>query len=387
MSGSSSSVLHKRMLSSAGRCLWKLRCHWRNAAAVRQAGRLKRLPASRNRPLRVAYIHPGFPAAPSRTPIGGGGAVKYLWLEERFPHGFPECDAIYAVSSAHHEQTAVVFAEARRRGIPIIWNQDGAYFPHSYGMEVAAKGNRAMGELLHAADYVLYQSEFARSSSDHFLGRRQGPGEILYNAIDTSFYCPNEERREAGTVLLAAGSHDDAYRLPLVLEIFQLARRHIPDLRLLIAGRISPAPLAQLQHRIDQEGWQNQVELAGPYSPSVTPDLFNRAHIFLHVKYSDVCPSVVLEAMACGLPVAFSATGGTPELIGDAGIGIASEQDWEQPRPPSAAALADAVVRLVSARKDFSLRARQRAVAHFDIQPWLARHEAVFREWAERRTP
>jgi len=29
--------------------------------------------------------------------------------------------------------------------------------------------------------------------------------------------------------------------------------------------------------------------------------------------------------------------------------------------------------------------ARQRAVSLFDIQPWLARHEAVMREWMERR--
>ena len=171
------------------------------------------------------------------------------------------------------------------------------------------------------------------------------------------------------------------------MDVFQLARQRVPDLRLLIAGRIGAEPLAEVRRRIERERWRDVVEIAGPYAPATTPQLFNRAHVFLHAKYSDVCPSVVLEAMACGLPVAFSATGGTPELVGDAGVGVPTEQDWDRPRPPSAEALADAVVRVAAARDEFSRRARSRAVEHFDIQPWLARHEAVFREWAERRSP
>ena len=385
MTPSSTAPLWRRLMTRVGRFLWDVRCRWRDAAAVWQTRRLRRRSPSVSAPLRVAYVHQGYPAAPSRYPIGGGGAVKYLWLEERFPHGLPECDAVYAVSSARHAMAAEVFAEARRKGIPIIWNQDGAYFPHSYDAETAEKGNRSMGVLLHAADYVLYQSEFAKHSSHRFLGTRSGPGEILYNAVDTSFYRPMEERREKGTVLLAAGSHDDSYRLPLVVDTFRLARLRIPDLRLIVAGRIGEAAAADLYRRLDCEGLRDAVEIAGPYSPATTPNLFNRAHIFLHAKYSDVCPSVVLEAMACGLPVAFSATGGTPELVGDAGVGVASPQNWDRPCPPSAEDLAGAVVHVAENREEYGVRARRRAVETFDIQPWLARHEAVFREWSERR--
>lgn len=375
----------RRLLSPLGRRLWEWRTERQQRAVRKLATLIRRAPAAPDGSLRVAYVHPHFPQAPLLARTGGGGAVKYLWLAERFPHRFPECDAVYAVSSAHHPQAAAVFAAAQRRGIPIIWNQDGAFFPHSYGAAAAQEGNRAMGELFHQADHVLYQSEFARRSSHLFLGERQGPGEVLYNAIDTAFYRPLPERREPGPVLLAAGSHDDAYRLPLVLDVFQLVRRQIPAARLLLAGRIAPAALAATQQRIAKEQWQAAIELTGPYTPDITPYLFNRAHVFLHVKYSDVCPSVVLEAMACGLPVAFSATGGTPELVGNAGIGIPSEQDWERPRPPPAAALADAVVRILAAREDYGRLARQRAVDYFDSQPWLARHEAVLREWTERR--
>ena len=147
---------------------------------------------------------------------------------------------------------------------------------------------------------------------------------------------------------------------------------------------MAPAVLSVAQRRIEQEQWQSCVEWLGPYTPNATPFLFNRAHLFLHVKHSDVCPSVVL-AQCLWVAGGVSATGGTPELVGEAGIGVPSEQDWECPRPPAAAALANAVVRIMGAREEYSRLARQRAVSLFDIQPWLARHEAVMREWMERR--
>lgn len=376
--------LMRRMRSVVGRSWWSIRCRCANAKALRQARSVRLLPGSHLEPLRVAYLHPGFPAAPNPSAIGGGGGVKYLWLHDRFPHSVPECHVVYAVSSALHPQAGALLREIRQRGVPVVWNQNGAYFPHSYGADIAAQGNRAMAPLLHDADYVFYQSEFARCSSDHFLGTRSGPAEVLPNAIDTNYLHPMEELHEKGTVLLAAGSHDDEYRLPLVLDTFGCVRKHIANLRLIVAGRIRAEQRRAIQQRIDREGWCDCVELAGPYSPSETPRLFNRAHIFLHVTYSDVCPSVVLEAMACGLPIAFSATGGTPELVGDAGIGVSTVHDWEAPQFPTAEALANAVIRLAEHRQQFSVRARQRAVDKFDIQPWLERHEAVFREWAER---
>ena len=55
------------------------------------------------------------------------------------------------------------------------------------------------------------------------------------------------------------------------------------------------------------------------------------------------------EAMACGCPVVYSATGGVPELVGEeAGIGVPGPRDWEDVHPPSAEKLAEAVVSVMS---------------------------------------
>jgi len=86
-----------------------------------------------------------------------------------------------------------------------------------------------------------------------------------------------------------------------------------------------------------------------------------------------------VEAMACGLPVVYSRSGGVPELVGDdAGIGVQAEVSWERHIPPDSKAMAQAVLMIAEKRKQFAEAARQRAVEKFDLKPWIQRHREVF---------
>ena len=54
------------------------------------------------------------------------------------------------------------------------------------------------------------------------------------------------------------------------------------------------------------------------------------------MSYQDNCPTAILEAMACGLPILYSSSGGVPELVGEeAGLGIHVEENWHQTKVPS----------------------------------------------------
>jgi glycosyltransferase involved in cell wall biosynthesis len=56
-------------------------------------------------------------------------------------------------------------------------------------------------------------------------------------------------------------------------------------------------------------------------------DLLRSQDIYLAASLDDPCSNALLEALACGLPAAFAASGGHPELVGDAGLPFSSPEE------------------------------------------------------------
>src|SRR5207302_4642222 len=230
-----------------------------------------------------------------------------------------------------------------------------------------------------SADHVVYQSEFCKLGSDRFLGEPQRPWEVLHNPVDTGRFTPAEVPPERPTLLLG-GNQYQRYRFEAAVRTLAL----LPDeWRRLVTGRLSWHPdHARARKEADallvDSGLGDRIELVGPYTQAEAPGLMRRAHILLHTKYNDPCPTVVLEAMACGLPVVHSASGGTPELVGEAGIGVPAPLDWENDHPPAPEELREAVLAAMAAREGLAAAARCRAVERFDVQLWLRRHRELF---------
>jgi glycosyltransferase involved in cell wall biosynthesis len=308
---------------------------------------------------------------PSRDDFAYGGAVKFQALEKTWPGSPLDFNVLYLGSSTVPEDVHVLIRLARRRGATVVWNQNGVAYPawHGDGWE---QTNQPLTHGLLAADHVIFQSAFCKVSSDRFLGEREDPWEVLHNPVDTAHFTPAEAPPERPTFLLG-GNRSQPYRFEVALRTLAL----LPDdWRLLVAG---PAP-TRAEAEVAELGLEGRVELAGPYSQSDAPALLRRAHLLLHPKYNDPCPTLVLEAMACGLPVVYSQSGGTPELIGPAGIGVPAPLDWERDHPPAPEDLRDAVLAAAAKREELGNAARRRAVERFDLQPWLARHRELFGE-------
>jgi glycosyltransferase involved in cell wall biosynthesis len=92
--------------------------------------------------------------------------------------------------------------------------------------------------------------------------------------------------------------------------------------------------------------------------------------------FGEGLPMVVLEAMACGLPVVGTRVEGVPEAIGDGLSGLLAA-------PNDPADLARAISRIVSGElswDDLSRRARARQVERFSDGSMAAGVAAVYRE-------
>ncbi len=338
-----------------------------------------RLPQGSGTP-RVFY---GFEKLPARTESASGGIIKCQDLEELFPNTPTAPNLLYLVSSALPPHLPVLLNAVKRAGCPIVLNQNGVAYPawHPRGWDEA---NRPLAMAYQAADYVFWQSDFCRVSADRYLGARQGAGEILFNPVDTTVFTPAPARRNEAPVILVSGSHLFRYRLETAL--FALARllKQNPDARMIVAGRYCWGPdenacRQEIREVAIQAGVNDAIDWRGTYTQADAPALMREAHILLHPKYNDPCPRLVVEAMACGLPVVYSASGGVPELVGpDAGVGVAAPRDWDQDHPPKPDDLAAALKTVLAHHSAMSAAARQRAVSLLDVKTWQTRHSSLF---------
>ena len=326
---------------------------------------------------RVFYGHDLVPGPGERA---AGGTAKAQKLNERFPNSPRDFSLLYLGSTWLPRDLRPLLRLARRRRIPVVVNQDGVGYPGWAGDRTEAI-NRPLRRALHAADHVLYQSEFSKRSADLFLGEPRGSWEVLPNAVDVAHFTPAESAPSGGPVLLLGGDQTQAYRLELALKtLAALLTRH-PDARLLVTGRL----VSPVEPLVGGLGLGDRVELVGDYAQRDAPAVFRRAHLLLHTKVLDPCPTLVLEAMATGLPVVYPASGGTVELVGDAGgVGVPHPESWERDQPPAPEALAEAVDLVLADLAGYAARARARAVERFSLEPWLDRHSALFSEFVSR---
>jgi glycosyltransferase involved in cell wall biosynthesis len=353
----------------------------RAALALRDRRRHRAIAAAAPARGRVAVFY-GHDRIPTLDEAAHGGTVKFQQLERELPNEPQGFNVLYLGSSNRPPDSSGLIRLARARGAAIVLNQNGVAYPgwHGPGWE---RTNEPLAELLRAADHVFFQSAFCKRSSDRFLGEPNGASEILHNPVDTDRFVPGA-RPDRPLTLLLGGNQYQRYRFESAVRALALVAEE-RDARLLVAGRISWHADARLAEReaaelLTEVGVTERVELIGAFTQREAPALYRRADVLVHTKYNDPCPTVVLEAMASGLPVVYSASGGTPELVGETGVGVAAPEDWERDHPPEPQELARAIGEADDRREELGAAARARVQARFALPRWIERHRQLFAE-------
>lgn len=330
------------------------------------------------------HIFYGFEQLPTRSDIASGGIIKCQDLETLFPNSTAAPNLLYLVSSALPPHLPILLRAAKRAGCPIVLNQNGVAYPawHPQGWHEA---NRPLALAYHAANYVFWQSDFCRQSADRYLGKRQGQGDVLFNPVDTSVFTPRATRPLSNPVILVSGSHMFRYRLESAVLALAELHKSVPTARMIVAGRYCWGPdetacIQEIKALAAKIGVAESIDWRGTYTQTEAPALMREADILLHPKYNDPCPRLVVEALASGLPIVYSHSGGVPELVGaEAGLGVPAPQDWEQDHPPQAAELAAALVSVCKNHAPMSVAARHRAVTALDVSFWQQAHKILFK--------
>jgi ADP-heptose:LPS heptosyltransferase/glycosyltransferase involved in cell wall biosynthesis len=153
-------------------------------------------------------------------------------------------------------------------------------------------------------------------------GKEPARAAVVPWGIDTGRFSPGNWARGRPLRLLYAGRIEPEKRIDLIVEALGRLKRENRggSLSLTIAGdeRAAPAHSAHLHSLASACGVLSDVTFAGFVEPDGMPDLY-RAHDLFVFPSAVVEPLTVsvLEAMACGLGVVSTATGGNAEFLRD----------------------------------------------------------------------
>ena len=121
------------------------------------------------------------------------------------------------------------------------------------------------------------------------------------------------------------------------------------------------------------------------YLQEEAPKIYQYADAYITMSYQDNCPTAVLEAMATGLPILYSSSGGVPELVGkDAGLGIKVPENWYKTKVPEKFLISNGMKEIIENKRSMSQASRTRAVEFFDIKDWINKHKMIFEKLLEK---
>ncbi len=307
----------------------------------------------------------------------GGPYLKIKKLQNFFPEYKREFNLIYALSNSPKLNTRSINI-LKKRKIPLILNQNGVFYPSWYQGNWENQ-NLLISKVYHSADFVFWQSNFCKKAADRFLGERSGRGEILYNAVDTQKFFPVKKNADNIFRFLITGNirKPNNYRIYSVLEAFKDIVKENKYIHLYIAGIIED--IDYFNSELDNLNIRRFITFLGPYSQSDAPKIYQKVDAYITMSFQDNCPSAVIEAMSCGLPILYSSSGGIPELVGkNSGIGLKVSENWEKVNIPTKQQIHDGLLQIMDTRKTTSENARFRAVKLFDIHSWIKKHKEVF---------
>jgi glycosyltransferase involved in cell wall biosynthesis len=238
---------------------------------------------------------------------------------------------------------------------------------HSQGKTLSGRQRRVVAGLSRLVDrFVCVSKDSAARAVEAGVPRSKVA--LIWNGIDTERFRAAGPCADGPAVTVARlNPEKDVDNL---IRATALVRRSDPTFRVEIAGD-GPC-LPDLQRRVAELELNESVTFLGLVRD--VPGLLARAGLFVLPSLTEGISLTLLEAMACGLPVAATGVGGTPEVVAEGVTGLLT---------PSAdpAALAAAILRLrrePELARHLGAAGRQRIERHFDVRRMVAAYERLY---------
>ncbi len=174
--------------------------------------------------------------------------------------------------------------------------------------------------LLSSVDRVFYVSNSMKLVLEEFIS----PDRLIYtsNGYDKDIFELKNEVRE--DFIINVGNLRWQKNHKLLIRSFANLTAKYSDLKLKIIG--SGEELNELENLVHELDIKDKVFFMGTLSPEDIALMMNKAQFFCLSSSSEGFPKVIVEAMACGLPIISTDTGNCKEVISSAGIIVDTDE-------------------------------------------------------------
>ena len=173
-------------------------------------------------------------------------------------------------------------------------------------------GMPRMEEFAQDCDVVVYQSEWAKK----LLTPHCGEGMVIYNGIDTDIFHPLDKPKdwEGIRIFYSKYGRGEGKNFNVVQYFFREYCVESEDATLVLAGRFADE-IQRINHPFEFHNDEDYQYLGVVEDPNRLAEIMQSCDVALLPYFSDACSNTVLEAQACGLPVIYDHSGGTPEIV------------------------------------------------------------------------
>lgn len=194
---------------------------------------------------------------------------------------------------------------------------------------------------------------------------------FIPNAVDTDLFHPAQNRKSGGRILCVARLAEDKDHKTL-LDAFAIVARSDPNARLVLVGE-GPEEKNLKKHATSlPQNCRGRIEFCG--ADGDTAKYYANADVFCLSSIREGQPNAIMEAMACGLPVAATSVGGIPELVENEKSGLLSPAG-------DADALAQNILKILQNPEmaaAMGARGREIAEKNFSFSAMIGAHENLF---------
>lgn len=178
----------------------------------------------------------------------------------------------------------------------------------------------------------IFQSIYSQNSVEKLTGIFPGQNYIIYNGIDLERFAPKVASKSAENInICMVHLMWPSKRYFNIINFVEKLKNFRKNFIVHMVGNWPETKIfsKNLENKFRQEiiekGIDSHFIFHGYVGPEKLPEIYQNMDVMLNFSFADPCPNVVVEALACGLPVICPNSGGIEELVRSNGDWVVEE--------------------------------------------------------------